>query len=185
MLALDQIQQHIDELDAAGPKEDAELLITAPDCEIIGNYIGYLRSGIEMLKAAVVELEPGAVAVDRPWRPTGTRLFACSPTWSKAPDTDASTHICATCTPVRPSPAPPPPRSAPARSVDTVDSPTPLSLLACAPVRLVRAASNLPLAKTTHVSDRPSRCRQRPQTSAPAPSLPWLPWLFSSSSLPI
>jgi hypothetical protein len=69
MLALDQIQQHIDELDAAVPKEDAELLIsydvdTAPDCEIIGNYIGYLRFGIEMLEAAVVELEPGAVATN-------------------------------------------------------------------------------------------------------------------------
>lgn len=69
MLALDQIQQHIDELDAAVPKEDAELLISydvdsAPDCEITGNYIGYLRFGIEMLKAAVVELEPGAVATN-------------------------------------------------------------------------------------------------------------------------
>jgi hypothetical protein len=69
MLTRDQIQQHIDELDAAIPKEDAELLISydvdsAPDCEIIGNYIGYLRFGIEMLKAAVVELEPGAVATN-------------------------------------------------------------------------------------------------------------------------
>lgn len=69
MLARDQIQQHINELDAAVPKEDADLLISydvdsAPDCEIIGNYIGYLRFGIEMLKAAVVELEPGADATN-------------------------------------------------------------------------------------------------------------------------
>jgi thiamine monophosphate synthase len=64
MLARDQIQQHIDELDAQIPKEDAKLLISydvdsASDCEIIGNHIGYLRFGIEMLKAVVVELEPG------------------------------------------------------------------------------------------------------------------------------
>ena len=68
MLTRDQIQQHIDELDAQIPKEDAELLIwyegDSPDCEIIGNYIGYLRFGIEMLKAAVVELEPGAVGTN-------------------------------------------------------------------------------------------------------------------------
>ena len=69
MLTRDQIQQQIDELDAAIPKEDAELLISydvdsAPDCEISGNYIGYLRFGIEMLKAAVVELEPGVVATN-------------------------------------------------------------------------------------------------------------------------
>jgi len=69
MLAREQIQQHINELDAAVPKEDADLLISynvdsAPDCEIIGNHIGYLRFGIEMLKAAVVELEPGAVATN-------------------------------------------------------------------------------------------------------------------------
>lgn len=64
MLTRDQIQQHIEELDSQIPKEDAELLIWRPgesDCEFIGNYIGYLRLGIEMLKAAVVELEPGAV----------------------------------------------------------------------------------------------------------------------------
>ena len=63
MLTCDQIQQHINELDAQVPKEDAELLIwyegDTPDCEIVGNYIGYLRFGIEMLKAAVVEPEPG------------------------------------------------------------------------------------------------------------------------------
>jgi hypothetical protein len=69
MLDRDQIQQHINELDAAVPKEDADLLISydvdsAPDCEIIGNYIGYLRFAIEMLKAAVVELEPGAVTTN-------------------------------------------------------------------------------------------------------------------------
>jgi len=65
MLTHDQIQQHINELDAHIPKEDAELAIWyeggSPDCEIVGNYIGCLRFGIEMLKAAVVQLEPGAV----------------------------------------------------------------------------------------------------------------------------
>jgi hypothetical protein len=34
------------------------------DCEIVANYIGYLRFGIEMLKAALVEPEPGAVGVN-------------------------------------------------------------------------------------------------------------------------
>jgi hypothetical protein len=66
VLTRDQIQQHINELDAQIPKADADLAIwyeghSAGDCEIVGNYIGYLRCGIEMLKAAVVELEPGAV----------------------------------------------------------------------------------------------------------------------------
>jgi hypothetical protein len=65
MLTRDQIQQHISELDAQIPREDAELVIwyegDSADCEIVGNYIGYLRIGIELLRAAVVELEPGAV----------------------------------------------------------------------------------------------------------------------------
>jgi hypothetical protein len=68
MLTRDQIQQHINELDAQIPKEDAELVIwyegDSADCEIVGNYIGYLRSGIEMLKAAVVEPEPGVVGAN-------------------------------------------------------------------------------------------------------------------------
>jgi hypothetical protein len=66
MLTRDQIQEHIDQLDAQIPKEDAELVISyggdlasSADCELVGNYIGYLRFGIEMLKAAVVESEPG------------------------------------------------------------------------------------------------------------------------------
>ena len=65
MLTRDQIQWHINELDTQIPKEDAELAIwyegDSADCEIVGNYIGCLRFGIEMLKAAVVQLEPGAV----------------------------------------------------------------------------------------------------------------------------
>jgi hypothetical protein len=68
MLSRDEIQQHIDQLDAQIPKEDAEMVISyggdpadSGDCEIVGNYIGYLRLGIEMLKAAVAEPEPGAV----------------------------------------------------------------------------------------------------------------------------
>jgi hypothetical protein len=67
MLTRDQIQEHIDQLDAQIPKEDAEFVISyggdlasSADCEIVGNYIGYLRFGVEMLKAAMVEPEPGA-----------------------------------------------------------------------------------------------------------------------------
>ena len=65
MLTRDQIQEHIDQLDAQIPKEDAEFVISyggdpasSADCEIVGNYIGYLRFGVEMLKAAIVEPEP-------------------------------------------------------------------------------------------------------------------------------
>jgi hypothetical protein len=71
MLTRDQIQEHIDQLDAQISKEDAELVISyggdlaaSADCEIVGNYIGYLRLGIEMLKAAVVEPKPGEVGVN-------------------------------------------------------------------------------------------------------------------------
>jgi|HubBroStandDraft_4_1064222.scaffolds.fasta_scaffold44382_4 hypothetical protein len=71
MLTRDQIQQHIDQLDAQIPKEDAELVISyggdlacSANCEIVGNYIGYLRFGIEMLKAAIVEPEPGEVGIN-------------------------------------------------------------------------------------------------------------------------
>jgi hypothetical protein len=70
MLTRDQIQEHIDQLDAQIPKQDAEFVISyggdiasSADCEIVGNYIGYLRFGIEMLKAAIVETEPG-VGID-------------------------------------------------------------------------------------------------------------------------
>lgn len=64
LLTQEQIQQHIDEMDRQIPKEDAELIIWHDGhstYEIIGNYIGYLRLGIEMLKAAVEDLGPGAV----------------------------------------------------------------------------------------------------------------------------
>jgi hypothetical protein len=71
MLTRDQIQEHIDQLDAQIPKEDAELVISyggdlasSADCEIVGNYIGYLRFGVEMLKAAIVEPEPGEVGIN-------------------------------------------------------------------------------------------------------------------------
>ena len=71
MLTRDQIQEHIDQLDAQIPKEDAALVISyggdpadSADCEIVGNYIGYLRFGIEMVKAAIVEAEPGEVGVN-------------------------------------------------------------------------------------------------------------------------
>jgi len=66
MLTRDQIQEHIDQLDVQVPKENAEFVISyggdpasSADCEIVGNYIGYLRFGVEMLKAAIMEAEPG------------------------------------------------------------------------------------------------------------------------------
>jgi len=65
MLTRDQIQEHIDQLDAQIPKEDAQFVISyggdlasSADCEIVGNHIGYLRFGVEMLKAATLEPEP-------------------------------------------------------------------------------------------------------------------------------
>jgi hypothetical protein len=71
MLTSDRIQEHIDQLDAQIPKKDAGLVISyggdlasSADCEIVGNYIGYLRFGIEMLKAAIAELEPGEVGIN-------------------------------------------------------------------------------------------------------------------------
>lgn len=71
MLTRDQIQEHIDQLDAKIPKEDAELVISyggdlasSADCELVGNYLGYLRFGVEMLKAAILEPEPGEVALN-------------------------------------------------------------------------------------------------------------------------
>jgi hypothetical protein len=71
MLTRDQIQEHIDQLDAQIPKQDAELVISyggdpasSADCEIVGNYIGYLRFGVEMLKAAIVDSEPGEVNIN-------------------------------------------------------------------------------------------------------------------------
>ncbi|MGA7632312.1 MAG: hypothetical protein WCB11_16240 [Terriglobales bacterium] len=71
MLTRDQIQEHIDQLDAQIPKQDAELVISyggdpasSADCEIVGNYIGYLRFGVEMLKAAIVEPEPEEVSIN-------------------------------------------------------------------------------------------------------------------------
>ncbi|HTT18662.1 MAG TPA: hypothetical protein VMG82_06950 [Candidatus Sulfotelmatobacter sp.] len=68
MLSHDQIQQYIDQLDAHVPKEDADMLIwcqgDTSGCEIIANRIGYLRFGTEMLKAALVELEPGTIGTN-------------------------------------------------------------------------------------------------------------------------
>ena len=68
MLTCDQIQQHIDDLDAHIPKQDADLLIwqegDSPDCEIIANRIGCLRFGIEMLKVAIVEADLRKVGTD-------------------------------------------------------------------------------------------------------------------------
>jgi hypothetical protein len=56
-----EIQQRVNELDAVVTKDDAKLLIYVEDgeegaCEIIGNRKGYLRAGIEMLRAAVIPL---------------------------------------------------------------------------------------------------------------------------------
>ena len=55
-----EIQQRVDELDAAVKKDDAKMLVyVEPDdgsCEFVGNRQGYLRAGIEMLRAAIVPL---------------------------------------------------------------------------------------------------------------------------------
>src|ERR1044071_8330483 len=52
--------RRIDELDAAFLKEGAQLVIhheeDDPSCELIANRNGYLRAGIEMLRAAVTPL---------------------------------------------------------------------------------------------------------------------------------
>ena len=61
-----QIQRIADELDAAVTKDDAKLLIDysgGPDeregnCDVIANRNGYLRAGIELLKAGVFPLDP-------------------------------------------------------------------------------------------------------------------------------
>ena|SRR5581483_10875104 len=58
------IRRRVDELDAAVGKEGARLLIYCehpePDsCELIGNRQGYLRAGVELLRAALAPLAPG------------------------------------------------------------------------------------------------------------------------------
>jgi len=61
-----QTRRIADELDAAVTKDEAKLLIDysgGPDeregnCEVIANRKGYLRAGIELLKAGVFPLEP-------------------------------------------------------------------------------------------------------------------------------
>jgi len=60
----DAIRRVIDELDAGVTKEDAQLLVYCEDideqaCELIGNRNGYLRAGIEMLKAGMVPMRAG------------------------------------------------------------------------------------------------------------------------------
>jgi hypothetical protein len=59
----DEIKRRVDELDAAVRKDDAQFLIYCEDfdqqsVELIGNRSGYLRVGIEMLRAAVASLGP-------------------------------------------------------------------------------------------------------------------------------
>jgi hypothetical protein len=58
------IRQRVDDLDAAVGREGARLLIycESPDqdsCEFIGNRQGYLRAGIELIRAALAPLAPG------------------------------------------------------------------------------------------------------------------------------
>jgi|HubBroStandDraft_5_1064220.scaffolds.fasta_scaffold1143250_1 hypothetical protein len=56
------IEERVNELDAAVTKNDAKLLIyyeeEGQSCEFIGNRNGYLRAGIEMLRAAITPLGP-------------------------------------------------------------------------------------------------------------------------------
>ena len=59
----EEIQERIEELDRDIPKESAEVVIfceeESQDCEVIGNRAGYLRLGVEMLKAAIAPLGSG------------------------------------------------------------------------------------------------------------------------------
>jgi hypothetical protein len=64
----EQIARLIEELDCAITRDDAKLVIhldhddeAAGVCEFIGNRKGYLRLGIEMLRAAAAPLEPNAL----------------------------------------------------------------------------------------------------------------------------
>lgn len=56
------IKRRVDELDAAVSKEEAKLFIFSEEnaafCEFIANRKGFLRTGIEMLRAATMPLEP-------------------------------------------------------------------------------------------------------------------------------
>jgi len=56
----DEIRRCVDELDAAITKEDAKLFIYSEEnasfCEFIANRKGFLRTGIEMLRAATMPL---------------------------------------------------------------------------------------------------------------------------------
>lgn len=58
----DDIKRRVDELDAAVSKEEAKLFISSEEnaafCEFIANRKGFLRAGIEMLRAATMPLGP-------------------------------------------------------------------------------------------------------------------------------
>ena len=59
----EEIRRRLDELDAAIIRQDAQLVIYMEDSddqefEIVGNRQGYLRGGIEMLRAAIAPLGP-------------------------------------------------------------------------------------------------------------------------------
>ena len=61
-----EIRRHINELDAAVPKDNAELIIYGghleeQTCEFIANRDGYLRAGIELLRAAVAPLDQTSI----------------------------------------------------------------------------------------------------------------------------
>ena len=59
----DDIRRSVSALDAAIEKQGAQLLISCDDdnvyCEFVANKAGYLRAGIELLRAAVEPLDPG------------------------------------------------------------------------------------------------------------------------------
>ena len=63
-LTNEEIEQQIEQLDSSLPKDEGKIFIEAlgpRGCEVIGNRNGYLRLGIELLKTAVVPLQPGAL----------------------------------------------------------------------------------------------------------------------------
>ncbi len=57
----DEIKERIEQLDANIPKDGAKVFIEfeGGPCEVTANCAGYLRLGVEMLRAAVAPLETG------------------------------------------------------------------------------------------------------------------------------
>lgn len=59
----DEIRRVVDELDDSVSKENADIIFNLEyeedGCELVGNRNGFVRLAIEMLRAAVIRLQPG------------------------------------------------------------------------------------------------------------------------------